>query len=51
MKRELGLESELVRSGGGVFEIEIDGDLIFSKRKSGRFPEDGEIVKLLREGK
>ena len=27
---------ELVRSGGGVFEIELDGEPIFSKKKTGR---------------
>jgi hypothetical protein len=30
-----------------VFEIFRDGDLIFSKRRLGRFPEPGEIVALL----
>jgi selenoprotein W-related protein len=37
-----------VASGGGVFEIMVDGDLLFSKRKSGRFPEDGEVLGLIR---
>jgi selenoprotein W-related protein len=34
---------ELVTSSGGVFEIDLDGDRVFSKRELGRFPEDGEI--------
>jgi selenoprotein W-related protein len=34
---------ELVPSGGGVFEVTLDGELIFSKRALNRFPEDGEI--------
>ena len=29
----------IIPSGGGVFEVHKDGDLIFSKRESGRFPE------------
>jgi selT/selW/selH-like putative selenoprotein len=29
-----------------VFEVELDGKLIFSKKKQGRFPEEGEIRKL-----
>jgi selenoprotein W-related protein len=33
----------LVKGGGGVFEITIDGDLVFSKKSLGRFPEDQEI--------
>ncbi len=38
------MEAELIASSGGVFEVKLDGDLIFSKRKQGRFPDDGEII-------
>jgi len=38
----------LVASGGGVYEVSVDGELIFSKKKLGRFPDDGEILKLIR---
>jgi predicted Rdx family selenoprotein len=31
-----------------VFEVRRDGDLIFSKKRLGRFPEPGEIPGLLR---
>lgn len=34
---------KLVRSGGGVFEISVDGNLVFSKKATGRFPTDEEI--------
>lgn len=34
---------EIVPSGGGVFEVTLDGDLVFSKKKEGRFPEYEEI--------
>ncbi len=27
---------ELIRSGGGVFEVELDGRLIYSKKATGR---------------
>jgi len=27
---------ELIRSSGGVFEVELDGVLIFSKKEAGR---------------
>ena len=37
----------LIASGGGVFEISLDGDLIFSKKSLNRFPEDGEIKKII----
>tara|TARA_B100000749_G_C18440904_1_gene472125 strand:- start:1002 stop:1175 length:174 start_codon:yes stop_codon:yes gene_type:complete len=44
-----GVGVELISSGGGVFEVTLDGDLIFSKRSLDRFPEDGEIEKLIRQ--
>ena len=37
----------LISSGGGVFEISLDDDLIFSKKSLNRFPEDGEIIKII----
>jgi len=33
----------LVKGGGGVFEITVDGRLAFSKQQTGRFPTDDEI--------
>ncbi len=39
--------SDLIKSSGGVFEIEDKGQLIFSKSKLGRFPEDDEIAKII----
>jgi selenoprotein W-related protein len=35
---------DLVPSSGGAFEVSIDGDLIYSKLKTGRFPEEKEIT-------
>ena len=47
LKDKLGVESELVASHGGVFEISLDGNPIFSKKALGRFPDDGEVVGLI----
>ena len=48
LKDKLGIEFELVASHGGVFEISVDGKPVFSKRSEGRFPDDGEVAKLIR---
>jgi selT/selW/selH-like putative selenoprotein len=47
IKDKYATESELIRSSGGVFEVFKDGNLIFSKHKLGRFPEDKEVLDLL----
>jgi selenoprotein W-related protein len=48
LESAVGAESDLVASGGGVFEVSVDGNLLFSKRSLDRFPDDGEIVRLIR---
>ncbi len=42
--RSPGTEVSLRRSGGGVFEITVEGKLRYSKKASGRFPSDDEIL-------
>lgn len=45
LQEALGVEAELVAGGGGIFDVEVDGELVFSKLGAdGRFPKDGEIV-------
>jgi selenoprotein W-related protein len=36
-----------VPGDGGCFEVSVDGKLLFSKLALKRFPEEGEILKLL----
>jgi len=38
----------LIKGGNGAFEVVVDGTLIFSKQKLGRFPETDEILEPLR---
>jgi selenoprotein W-related protein len=45
LKKHYGLEVELIKSSGGVFEVVIDGDLIYSKKQTGEFPDEMEIVR------
>lgn len=39
----------LVPSGGGRFEISVNGQLIYSKLQTGRHPEPGEIVGMVQK--
>ena len=38
-----GAEVELVPGIAGVFDITVDGRLVYSKKETGRFPTDEEI--------
>jgi predicted Rdx family selenoprotein len=40
-------EIELIKGGGGIFDIRIDSDLAFSKKQEGRYPSDDEVRALL----
>jgi selT/selW/selH-like putative selenoprotein len=42
-----GRQVELRRSGGGVFEITVNGRLAYSKKAIGRFPTDEEVLATL----
>lgn len=42
-------ELTIIPSSGGVFEIQLNDKLLFSKKELGRFPEDGEVEKLISE--
>jgi selenoprotein W-related protein len=48
LEEKLGESSELIKSSGGVFEVEDQGTLIFSKKALGRFPADYEVLDILR---
>ena len=49
LKQNFGAESTLIPGGGGVFDVSVDGKIIFSKKSVGRFPESGEIVRILQK--
>ena len=42
-------ELELVTGSAGVFDVEVDDRLLFSKRAVGRHAEPGEVLRLFRE--
>ena len=50
MQHEFGATVELIEGKDGVFEVTVDGDLVFSKRALGRFPDDGEVAGSIRDG-
>ena len=42
----LQADIDLVAGGGGMFEITVDGQLVFSKKSEGRFPTDEDLQSL-----
>ncbi len=51
LKKDLGINLELVEGSGGIFDVKLDGKTIYSKKSTGRFPNSGEVSALLRKVK
>lgn len=41
------MEIELIAGGKGIFDVKLDGKMIYSKYKTGRHVNAGELAKLL----
>jgi len=39
----------LVTGGGGIFDVIVDGEMLYSKHQTGRHAEDGEVLALFTE--
>jgi len=45
-------EFKLIPSGGGCFELTVDGVLVYSKMQTGKFPEEAWVIDTLtKQGK
>ena len=40
---EASITEELIKGDKGIFDVEIDGNLVFSKGQAGRFPQYQEV--------
>jgi selenoprotein W-related protein len=47
IEKKYGIKPQLVKSGGGAFEVTVDGKKIFSKKETGRFPDPEEVFKAI----
>jgi selenoprotein W-related protein len=39
----------LIKGSGGIFDVKVDDRLIYSKKQTGRFPDNEEICAMLRK--
>lgn len=51
MKADFGVDAELIESRGGVFEVDVDGQRVFSKKNLDRFPDAGEVTAIIKGSK
>ncbi|MBK9119547.1 MAG: Rdx family protein [Phycisphaerales bacterium] len=44
LKDVYGVDAELIAGAGGIFDVRVNGKLVFSKHEVGRFPEHAEVL-------
>lgn len=49
IQNKFSADVEILEGSGGVFEVELNGDSIFSKKELGRFPNENEVIDLIEE--
>lgn len=49
LKKKFEAEIELVAGSNGVFDVSLDGNMIYSKFEEGRFPQTDNIVERIKE--
>jgi len=50
LQQDLGIEAKLIHAEKtGTFDVLMDGQLIFSKFETGRFPDPGEVSQIIRD--
>ncbi len=48
IEKELGLRTRLVGGGGGIFEVRLDGEVVFSNNRVSGVPDAVVVVDALR---
>lgn len=42
------MAARLIPGNNGIFDVKVDGQLVYSKYRTGRFPDPGEVLGLIR---
>ena len=48
MKDAYNSDAFLIEGAGGIFDVVVDGDLVYSKHETGEFPDEDQLVERLR---
>jgi selenoprotein W-related protein len=47
IKQKFGVEVDLIKGSGGIFDVVVDSRCIYSKHETGRFPTNEEVLAKL----
>jgi selT/selW/selH-like putative selenoprotein len=49
MEKKLKVKPTLIESSGGVFEIEVNKKLVYSKKATGEFPDNEKLIAQIKK--
>ena len=49
LRGTFGAEANLIPGKDGIFDVIVDGKLVFTKSETGRFPNPGEVTGKLKQ--
>jgi len=50
LKAQMDVEAELVPGSGGVFDVRVDGDVVYSRHAEGnKFPQSDALIEQLKK--
>jgi len=47
IQKKFEVQATLIEGGGGIFDVKLDDELIFSKHELNRFPEGDEVLEAI----
>ena len=48
LKKNFNVDARLTQGSKGIFDVKVDGKLVYSKFETGRFPDDEEVTEILK---
>lgn len=48
IKDAIGEDAFIIEGAGGIFDVNVNGKLVYSKHETGEFPEEDALVEELR---
>ena len=49
LEQSFGTTATLIEGSHGIFDVRLDGELIYSKDETGRFPDNDEVILLVKD--
>lgn len=49
IKKDHGIQTTITKGSNGIFDVFVDGTMVFSKYKVSRFPNPGEVEEKIAE--